>query len=305
MSETFGAIRARLSKLPHGAGVDADVLDGYINDRYMAMISVHPWTRLNINSTLVVPAKYDTGTVAITNGLTALVLTGGTFTAGMTGRRIRIANRNEFYTFTFLTGSTGTIDRAYEGDTVTDAAFRIWQAVFSLSASVDFFQSLSVPRLGIDLDQVSQEELDFADAARARTTGGPFAFAPYQDNATTKVSQIELYPGTEIAESLPIRYRALVDRLEAPDDTGTEFPDWVDTQTVFAGVEADLYGLTGNGGMKEMKEGDWRMGLQSMISSDIQRVVPSVMRMADRYVQHRADRTLGGNALVRARLSRM
>lgn len=304
MSETFGAIRARLSKLPHGAGVDPDVLDGYINDRYMAMISVHPWTRLSINAVLQVPAKYDTGTIAITAGATAVTLTGGTFTAAMTGRRIRIANRSEFYTFSFLTGSTGTIDRAYEGDTIADSAYRIWQAIFSLPSTVDFFQSVELPRLGRDLDQMSQDELDFVDPGR-HASGGPFVFAPYQDNATTGVTQIELYPGTEIAEGLPIRYRQMVDRLEAPDDTGTEFPAWIDTQVIFAGVEADLYGLTGNGGMKQMKERDWAMGLQSMIASDIQRVVPSVMRMADRYVQHRADRTLGGSALVRSRLSRM
>jgi hypothetical protein len=242
--------------------------------------------------------------VAITNGLTALVGTDTVWTTAMTGRRIRIAGGAEFYTFTFGTTTTGTIDRAYEGDTETAASFRIWQAIFELSDVVDLFQSIEVPRLGVDLDQRSQEYLDFIDPGRKQDTGGPWCFAPYQDSSDGS-SQIELYPGADEAESLPMRYRKTIARFVYPDDTADEFPNWIDTATIFAGVEADLYMLQGDTGAKQIKEEDFMEGLKQMVRQDNQRIVPSTMRMADRYTHHRKERAMGGDALRQSRLNRM
>ena len=295
MGETFGDFRGDLSKLPHGAEVDEDILTRFINNRTQAMLSAFPWTRLDSSATLQVPAFYDTGTIAVSEGGTALTLTGGTFTTAMTGRRIRIAGRDEFYIFTFATSSTGTLDRAYEGSDETAASFRIWKAIYTLPELLDYLKSIEVPRLGRDLDQVSQEYLDGVvnDPGRTRY-GDPECYAPSPDSSAG-LPQIELYPGPEIAEGLPVRFRTDVARFDS-DDTDVEFPDWVDTQVLFVGVEADLYGLQGDIGMKESKERDWKDGLEMMISADIQRIAPSTMRMGDEWVQHRIDRASGGDA---------
>lgn len=304
MPETVGLLLMRATKLPHGAACDPEILINYLNARTQRMLRHHPWTRLNVNSQLVVPAAYLEGTIAITNGLTALVGTGTTWTTGMTGRRIRIANGPELYTFTFLTTTTGTIDRAYEGETETAASFRIWQAIFELPSAVDFFQSIEVPRLGLDLDQKSQEYLDSIDPGRKQDTGGPWCFAPYQDAANGN-SRIELYPGADVAESLPIRYRQTLARFVYPDDTGDEFPQWVDADVIFMGIEADLYAMQGDGGMKQVKEADWEKGLAEMVRQDNQRIAPQVMRMSDRLTLHRRERAMGGDALRQSRLNRM
>lgn len=135
MGETYGNFRGDLSKLPHSVK-DEDLLNRYINNRLQAMMSEFPWTRLDSQTTIQVPAFYDEGTIAVSEGDTALTLTDGTFTAAMDGRRIRIASRQEFYTFNFLTGSTGELDRDYEGDDETEATFRIWQAIFTLPEEI-------------------------------------------------------------------------------------------------------------------------------------------------------------------------
>jgi hypothetical protein len=298
VGETFGDFMGDLGKLPHGAEVDADILTRFTNNRMQAMLARFPWTRLDSNVTIQVPAFYDTGTIAVSEGGTALTLTGGTFTAAMTGRRIRItATREEYYTFTFLTGSTGTIDRAYEDTTETEATFRIWKAIYTLPELTDYLQSIAIPRLGRDLDQVSQEYLDSVVNDPGRTLyGDPQCYAPAPDSAAG-LPQIELWPGPEIAEGLIARYRTDVVRFRT-QDTSLEFPDWIDTQVLFVGVEADLYGLHENLTMKGSKEQDWKDGLKSMVNADIQRMAPSVLRMADEWTQHRVERAASAHGKI-------
>lgn len=291
MGETFGKIRSDLAMLPHGNGVHEDVLNRYVNDRYKAMLSAFPWTRLNITATLQVPAAYTTGTLAILNGATTGTITGGTFTEAMNGRRIRIASGPEWYTFGFVDASNFTIDRAYEAVTQTAAGFRIWQAVFELPSAVDVFESASVPRLGLDLNQKSREWLDVADAGRTLETGGPLVFVPI-DDSQNGFAQIEFYPGTDTAEGISIRYRQKVPRIT---NAATEFLDWIDTETLFAGVEADLYGLQGNLSMKTAKELDWEKGLQRMMTKDTQRMSAGQMQMSEEWTQHRIERAAGAS----------
>lgn len=314
MAETFGGLELRLSQLPHGASIHQDVLDGFVNDRTQALIAFHPWQRLNVNAMLQTPASFTTGTVAVANGSTSVVLTGGSFTSAMTGRRFRADNQPQFYTFTFVDANDGTIDRPYEGPTVTAGAVNIWQAIYVLPENVDFFQSIECPRLLIDLDQTTQELLDLNDAGRQLIpdqigTGpgvlAPLQFAPYQDDPVSGNSQIELYPGPVVAEGLPTRYRAKLVRFNSDTDAAKAFPDWIDTGVIAAGVEADLYALAGNMAMVEKKEKDWENGLMRMVTQDNQRVVPQQMRMASRWVQHRIDRATGGDELREIRYQQM
>src|ERR1044072_7809544 len=106
MSTTLGQLRVRLLKHPIGAGVDRVLLDGAINDAIQEILERHDWQRLIVEGSLQTVAIYDTGTLALTNGLNTVSITGGTFTAAMTGRKIRPTGRNENYTFTYPSDST-------------------------------------------------------------------------------------------------------------------------------------------------------------------------------------------------------
>lgn len=290
MGEQYGKFKMDLAQLPHGNGVHPDLLDRYINNRLQQMLSSFPWTRLSVTSILQVPAAYTTGTISILNGATTGVLTGGTFTADMQGRRIRIAAGPEFYVFNFVDATNFSIDREYEGDDVTDAGFRIWQAIFTLPTPVDIFRSVAVPRLGIELEQKSKAWLDARDPSRTADTGGPFLFVP-ADDSVDGFPQIELYPGADTAEGLPIDYRMKVNRMS---DAKEEFLDWIDTEVIFAGVEADLYALKGNGAMKQMKEAEFQNGLKGMQDQDVQRMSAGVLQMDPAWTQHRIERAAGG-----------
>jgi hypothetical protein len=296
MAETFGQFKARLSQLPIGANVADDTLDGYVNDTIELILDYHPWVHLQSSTVIQTPASYTTGTVNIANGVTTGVLTGGTWTSAMNGRRIRFVNRNEFYVFTFVDAANFSIDRPYEGPTNTAAAFKLWQAVYTLPSLVDFFQSIEVPRLELDLDQISQEYLDEIDPGRVLgLTDGPYAYALYPDTAAG-LSQIELYPGPEIQEGLPARYRAGVARF-TDTDSQTLLPTWIRSSVLFSGCEMMLYQAKGDTANKESKKIEFLDRLKNMATMDNQRIVPMPMVMAARYTQHRIDRATGSDSL--------
>jgi hypothetical protein len=290
MSYTFGQIRLRLSKLPHGAGVDPVVLDGFINGRYREILDKFPWTRLVKTSQISTVAVYETGTVAATNGSTAVTGTGTTWTALMTGRRFRVSGSSEFYTFTRTSNTTGTLDRAYEADDDSAASYRIFQNIATLPADLRVLESVSVPYANRDLDQIERERLDQLAPARL-IYGEPELYAPYDDDSTP-LPQIELYPIPNRAEGLPIRYATAKARLAATSDV---LPVWMSEECLIVGVEADLYALSGDGAMAELKENKFQQLLNDQVRVDVQREVPEQMRMASRFTQHRRARALGND----------
>ena len=120
---SYGSIRLRLSKL--APGVDLELLDGWIQDRYTQILDELPWKRLEAESIFQSPASYSAGTVAATQGSNAIVGTGTNWTQQMTGLMIRINNGTEFYSIASWTDATHiTLDRGFEQETagITAAA---------------------------------------------------------------------------------------------------------------------------------------------------------------------------------------
>lgn len=111
MAVTFGDMKGDLSLMPCGVAVAIEIVANKINNRMAQVLAAHPWTRLRIDDRITAVAKYVTGTIAIDNGATDFVLTGGALTADMQDRRIRIAGRNEIYTLTFTDATHGSIDQ--------------------------------------------------------------------------------------------------------------------------------------------------------------------------------------------------
>lgn len=292
MSETLGELQLRLSKTPVGAGIDAEVLLGYINDRIEQICRSRFWTRLEKQSTLQTVGQYITGTVAIVVGATAGTGAGTVFTSLMTGRLIRIANLIEFYEFTYVSATSFTIERPYEAaNNAVAAAFTLWQPVYELPAEVAEIRSLRNPTFGFDLNEQSREWLDRHAAARLLIES-PRVFVPAEDSANG-LTQIELYPGPIDAIGLPMRYRAQAPRYGI-DDTGVGFPDWFSGAAVYAGVLADLYRLQDEQQRAMAEEARYEKLRMEMAGEDARKTPVSESHIADRYTRHRVIRQLRG-----------
>jgi hypothetical protein len=114
---TYGDIKFRLTKA--FPGVDLDLIEGWINDRYAEILGELPWQRQNVKSVLVTLASYTTGAVALTQGSTAVTGVGTSWTSAMNGRALRTPPRREFYQFTYVSSTSGVLDRPYEGTPIT------------------------------------------------------------------------------------------------------------------------------------------------------------------------------------------
>jgi hypothetical protein len=294
MPETLGQFQHRISKTPVGAGIDQELLIGFINDRIEAICRSRPWTRLDKQSILQTVVAYTTGTVTIAAGATSGTGVGTTFTSAMTGRLIRFAELLEIYTFTFVSTTAFTIDRALEGDDDQSAvSFRIWQPVYELPNDLGTILSLRNPTIGRDLDEYEREWLD-RNAASRFSYGPPTLYVPAEDSSND-LPQIELYPGPEDAVGMPMRYQARPPLFTVePIDTDEQFADWVSVPCVFAGVMADLHTMMREPGLAKTYEDKYDARLMDMAGEDARRMQTSTPQTADRYRAHRADRAARG-----------
>jgi len=294
---TLGQVQLRLSKLPAGAGLDKTVMLGLVNDTYQRFLNSYQWSRLIKSAVIETTAVYQTGTVAITSGLMALVGTSTVWTSAMTGRRIRIAGQNETYVFTRVTDTTATIDRAFEGDTETVATYTIFQSVYAAPVDVDFIDSIEVPGSNRDLDQVSPEYLDKLSVSRW-ALGRPslYTLAPDVTISNVVYPAVEFYPVPDTAEGLIVRYHQTVALLASTADT---FLSWVPIECIVAGCEAELYSIKGDVNGYQMKEAKFQMLLKDAMSSDSDRQFPEEMMMNERFTWHRTARALNHDTLNR------
>lgn len=291
MSQTLGEFLYRISKTPVGSGVDIEVLLGLVNDRIEQICRSRPWSRLtNKEAIIQTVAEYATGTVTIDAGSQSGTGDGTTFTSAMTGRLIRFASQLEYYTFTFVDADDFTIDRPLEGDEdLEDVTFRIWQPYYALPSDAGEIHSIRNLTLGIDLEEITREELDRNAAARTNY-GDPFVYAPAKDSSSD-LAQIELYPGPIDAVGLPIRYRANPPLFTTSTiDTDETFPDWFSVTAVYSGVLADLYRLQDEQQRASAEEMRFNQLVVEMAGEDARRMPPTEFSVSNRYAEHRADR---------------
>jgi hypothetical protein len=280
---TFGEIRFQCRK--RFGGVDPDILDSLINERYRRVLRRGDWQRLRVQAVLQTVAPYETGTVAVVAGSQNLTLADGAWTGAMTGRAIRIALREEYYQFTFLTELTGQLDRPYEGEDDAAAAYSIWQSVYVLPA--DLFQLHSMRVLGSpeDLDQVTQEALDERDANRS-ASGQPFCYAPHMDNASTPPrEQVELWPVPDEVLAIPF-WHTQDPELFSASATSNFIAPWLSPAAIYDGVEADVRRLDGKLAGAQAAEAMFLTHLSEMFGAEARRRGPQPIKMHPIYTRH-------------------
>lgn len=113
------------------------------NDSCAAFHNLCNWSFDRRQGQLVFNAAYQTGTVAINVGDTALTGTGTIFTTAMTGRYIRVNNDDVCYKVTYVSATALTLESAYLGTAnVSGVPFCITQDVTALPTD---FKSMQNP----------------------------------------------------------------------------------------------------------------------------------------------------------------
>jgi hypothetical protein len=280
---TFGEIRFQCQK--RFPGQDPDVLDSLINERYRRALRRLDWQRLKVQAVLQTVAEYNTGTVTVTKGSTAIALADGSWTSAMSGRAIRIGSDDAFYQFAQTGAFSGTLDRPYEGEDSTDVEYSIWQAIYVLPSDLNQLQSMRVFGSGRDLDQVSQEDLDEQDAART-DLGTPERYALHMDDLSTPPRrQVELYPGPDELLSIPFWYTQDPE-LFGSGDTGDFIAPWLNPDEIYLGVEADV-----RRGEKDYAGAQLAEQLRGVTAAETnqaecRRIGPQPLKMASMYTRH-------------------
>jgi hypothetical protein len=294
VSRTFGQIQfeltsfAKSNQLP---AVDLELVRGWINEAYGDVLDHRGWKGLEVRAVLQTVSTYRTGTVTVTNGSAAVTGSGTTFTTAMTGRQFRVPGSYESYTFTYVSGTSGTLDRNFEGETAAGIAFEIFQTVYQLPARVKHIALMRNPRTNHPMQLMTEENLDQASAARL-TIGEPYFYSPATDTtdaATPIYHQVEIYPAPETAVGLNYTYVRLPIEFSGTN-TSVEILPWVDSRAVIAGAKALMLAH-----MKQYQEA----GAEGVIASrsidrmsqvETATVGPSRLRMAPRYTRHRRTR---------------
>ena len=108
----------------------------WINQAQDEIQAFFNWPFLVTQDWIQTVAEYTTGTgsINVTNGSASISGTGTSWTAAMTGRKFRIISDNEWYTFTFVTDTTATLDRVYEGTTSTTADYSLFKDIYRTRA---------------------------------------------------------------------------------------------------------------------------------------------------------------------------
>lgn len=289
---TFGEIRMQCVK--RFPGVDPDVLDSLINERYRRALRRLDWQRLRVQAVLQTAAPYETGILTVAKGSTGLTLADdltilpvvhAAWTSVMSGRAIRIAERDEYYQFTQTGALTGTLDRGYEGEDDADAGYSIWQAIYVLPSDLAQLHSMRVFGSALDLDQTTQEALDEQDAART-SYGTPERYALHMDDLSTPPRrQVELHPGPDELLSIPFWYTQDPELFGA-GDTGDFLAPWLNPDEIYLGVEADVKRLAENYVGAQLAEQLRGVSASEANQSECRRIGPQPLKMAPMYTRH-------------------
>jgi len=285
---TFGEIRFQCQK--RFPGVDPDIVDSYINERYRRILRRGDWQRLRVQAVLQTVAPYETGTVAATEGSASISGTDTVWTDAMSGRAIRIAEGDEYYQFTYISPTSGTLDRVYEGEDATAATYSIWQNVYVLPADLHVLHSIRVLGSPRDLDQISQEELD-ERAANRGTEGDPDCYALHMDDLSSPArAQIEVYPVPDSVMGLPFWYTQ-DPTLFSASQTANFVAAWLNPDALYCGVEAEVRRqLEKDYVGAQAAESMFTLHLSEIFAAEARRTTARQIKMADRFTRHNARR---------------
>lgn len=206
---TFSQVWNRV--LLYAPGTPLFIVQDAVRNAYNRCLQQHQYSELLTDGEKTVREEYETGTVSLTNGSTAVTGTATVWTAAMTGMQMRIGDNDNvpFYTFTFLTSTTGTLDREYEGPTDTSATYALQDLYLEFPSDLytldDIRDATRNWRLRRQYSQ--QNYIDFVDPKR-QMSGTPWLYVAAPARTVNGVSypRFEFWPRVPGSTHLVYRY---------------------------------------------------------------------------------------------------
>lgn len=300
---TWGQLRLQLQT--SAPEVSLDLLDEWLNTRYTAVLEATDWIGRKAHSTIQTLAAHQstTDTVTLTVGSAAVTGVGTAWTNAITGQRFYRPGDTVIYTATYVSGTSLTLDRPYEGNGSDPAAtvyaassYVFMQNVYTLPADLDSVTTVLDPISEEPLQAFTKDGLD--QSAGPRTlVGYPQSWAEYDDTAEASppvLHQIELYPPPLQARGFPLEYLRNANAFDGTNTTLSPLP-FVSSAVLLYGARADiqlhLENFTKAKGYEAQYEGELARLLRV---EHQQRRTKTALKMASRFTRHRLQRTARG-----------
>jgi hypothetical protein len=268
---TWGQLRLLLQQ--SAAEISPDLIDGYLNTRYGDVLDRYPWKGLEVKAVLETTAAYQTGTVSVTQGSTAVEGTGTVLTAGMTGMKFRVSSDTAIYAFTWVDATHGTLDRNYEGSTNLTAGFSIFQDEYVLPATTKTVLSVVSPVMGVPLEDWTERQLlgeGFGYLGQPNCPGTVTAYAVTCDTneAAPPVNhQIQFFPPPKLAQGYPLRYQKATAGFSGANTSSAPLP-FVSDNVLLCGGRADIKRKQKDYAGAELEEALYEKAILTMLKAD-------------------------------------
>ncbi|GEM_PF-2899540 len=312
---TWGQLRFNLQT---GApGVSPDLLDGYLNERYEQLLEACKWKGIDYRTTVQTIAAYQSvaDKVTLTVGSINVTGVGTTWTQPATnGMTFYVPGDTVVYTFTWLTSTSGTLDRPYEGNGIDPAgtsypnrSYVFMQDVYALPADVGTIIEVINPVTGFTMPRMTDEELNRSSGTRTLVQD-PVTWAPYDDtneNITATVShQIRFYPPPLNARGIVVKYGHVVNGFDGSNTNASPLP-FISNSALLSGcrasIETYLASKTTGAEMAahlnaaKVYLAEWNVEFNRLLLLEFsQRRKKTPMKMASRFTRHRVDRAAKG-----------
>jgi len=287
MAGSWGDIRAELeSEFP---GIDFDLLDGKIRSSFEDILGERDWSWLKGSDRVIGEAKYETGTVVLTAGSSAVVGTDTAWTSDLDGREFQVVGRSELYTLTVIDATNATLDREFEGSTTTLASYVLFRRTYALSILVKGLERVYNPRLLKNLDEKTRTEL----LNRPIVFGEPefYAMAPSAGEDPV-YKNVTFWPVPDVALSIDIDYQKAVASFDG-SNTGDSPPPEVYTGAIVDQVASKLFATAKykDLALSEARAQLARSSMDRMHREENLRVPPSEIVIDDHFTSHEIKRS--------------
>jgi hypothetical protein len=283
---TWGQLRLQLRQ--SAPGYSLDLIDESLNNRYARVLDHVRWNWLEARASVETETPYVSSTdlVSVTQGSNAITGTGTAWTSDLNGQKFQAAADGPFYTFTYVSSTSATLDRPYEGGTQTGIGYTLFTNIYALPADCKAVLQVSSADDGFDLTNL--DEMDLGESVGFRDEiGNPdvYAVTPSPedlDGGTTW--QIELFPIPNQQKGYPILYQRAAPGFDGSATGDSPLP-FVTDAVILAGGRADLFLHLDKFDKAKFYEAKFTDELMAMVRADQIKGPKAVLQMAPRFTR--------------------
>jgi hypothetical protein len=296
---TWGSLRIQIQQT--APGVSLDLIDGWLQARYTSVLSATDWADLKAHTSLQTQAAHQstTDTVTATVGSAAVTGAGTTWSGAISGQAFYVPGDTVTYIATYVSATSLTLDRPYEGKSGNPAgmvyagsAYTLMQNVYALPADCKSVVTVLDPITNTPLTPLTKDGLDVYAGPRTRV-GYPQAWAEYGNTPETNppvAHQIELFPPPRDSRGFPLEYLRTANPFSGENTSDSPVP-FISPAVLLFGVRADcavhLEKYTQATGYELQFEKE--LG-RLLLAEHSQRRTKTSLKMANRFTRHRLAR---------------